>query len=282
MRKYIVDFISAFSGVLSTTAANRGKRCRCGRGVLAVASLQALYARYFAFRSATTAANRGKWCRCGRGVSAVASLQALYVRFLASRSTATAANRWKRCRCGRGRLMGPDWGGDKMDMGCCENWDRKQGKEWRRRLRMADVMAVVAGMLILFPPTAAGQNTVTIFSEETQGYERIGTALIECTYRYSWLQDTTSGTRMTPEGTLLSGDSTDIAEDVMLLQCGGPDGISRFYSYSQYYRDSGREGRHKRAAIQELAQGRADDDDRQDAGLVRGGGGRAGFRLGRD
>ena len=44
MRKYIVDFISAFSGVLSTTAANRGKRCRCGMGVSSVASLQALYA----------------------------------------------------------------------------------------------------------------------------------------------------------------------------------------------------------------------------------------------
>ena len=82
---------------------------------------------------------------------------------------------------------------------------------------MVNTVAVVAWMLILFPPAAAGQNTVTIFSEETQGYERIGTALIECTYRYAWLQDTTSGTRMTPEGTLLSGDSTDIADDVMLL-----------------------------------------------------------------
>ena len=103
---------------------------------------------------------------------------------------------------------------------------------------MANAVAAVAAVLMLLPVAAAGQNTVTIFSEETQGYERIGTALIECTYRYAWLQDTTSGTRMTPEGTLLSGDSTDIAEDVMLLQCGGPDGISRFYSYSQYYRDS--------------------------------------------
>ena len=103
---------------------------------------------------------------------------------------------------------------------------------------MVNAVAAVAGMLILFPSAAAGQNAVTIFSEETQGYERIGTALIECTYRYAWLQDTTSGTRMTTEGTLLSGDSTDIADDVMLLQCGGPDGISRFYSYSQYYRDS--------------------------------------------
>ena len=112
------------------------------------------------------------------------------------------------------------------------------GGERYRTLGMVNTVAVVTWMLILFPPAAAGQNTVTIFSEETQGYERIGTALIECTYRYAWLQDTTSGTRMTPEGTLLSGDSTDIAEDVMLLQCGGPDGISRFYSYSQYYRDS--------------------------------------------
>ena len=75
-----------------------------------------------------------------------------------------------------------------------------------------NTVAVVAWMLIFFPLAAAGQNTVTIFSEETQGYERIGTALIECTYRYAWLQDTTSGTRMTPEGTLLSGDSTDIAD----------------------------------------------------------------------
>ena len=146
MRIFTVDFISAFSGVLSATAANRGK-----------------------------------WCRCGMGGS---------------------------------------------------------GGERYRTLGMVNTVAVVAGMLILFPLAAAGQNTVTIFSEETQGYERIGTALIECTYRYAWLQDTTSGTRMTPEGTLLSGDSTDIADDVMLLQCGGPDGISRFYSYSQYYRDS--------------------------------------------
>ena len=112
--------------------------------------------------------------------------------------------------------MGRNWGGDKVDMGCCENWDRKQGMEWRRCLRMVnavkkvDAVAGVAAVLMLLPVAAAGQNTVTIFSEETQGYERIGTALIECTYRYAWLQDTTSGTRMTPE----------------------------FYSYSQYYRDS--------------------------------------------
>ena len=203
MRKYIVDFISAFSGALSTTAANLGKRCRCG--------------------------NDG-------------------------------------------------------------------GREKRyRTLGRVNIVAVVAGMLILFPPAAAGQNTVTIFSEETQGYERIGTALIECTYLYAWLQDTTSGTRMTPEGTLLSGDSTDIAEDVMLLQCGGPDGISRFYSYSQYYRDSlitslvqsgtndfSSVGDVKGGTSMQLFKDRADDDDRQDAGLVRGGGGRAGFRLGRD
>ena len=194
--------------------------------------------------------------------------------------------------------MGRDWGGDKVDMGCCENWDRKQGMEWRRCLRMVDAVkkvdavAAVAAvlMLLLLPVAAAGQNTVTIFSEETQGYERIGTALIECTYRYSWLQDTTSGTRMTPEGTLLSGDSTDIADDVMLLQCGGPDGISRFYSYSQYYRDSlitslVQSGTNDFSSVGDVKGGtsdRADDDDRQDAGLVRGGGGRAGFRLGRD
>ena len=103
---------------------------------------------------------------------------------------------------------------------------------------MLNTVAAVAVALMLLPGAAAAQNTVTIFSEETQGYDRIGTALIECTYRYAWLQDTTSGMRMTPEGNLLSGDSTDIAEDVMLLQCGGQDGVSRFYSYSNYYRDS--------------------------------------------
>ena len=105
---------------------------------------------------------------------------------------------------------------------------------------MAGVIAFVAVALTLFPVAVAGQNTMTVFSadEKTQGYERIGTALIECTYRYAWLQDTVSGTRMTPEGTLLSGDSTDISDEVMLLQCGGPSGVSRFYSYSNYYRDS--------------------------------------------
>ena len=87
---------------------------------------------------------------------------------------------------------------------------------------MAEAIALVAVVLTLFPVVVAGQNTMTVFSEDekTQGYERIGTALIECTYRYAWLQDTISGTRMTPEGTLLSGDSTDISDEVMLLQCG--------------------------------------------------------------
>ena len=142
-------------------------------------------------------------------------LSAFYV-FSTPPSTA-AANPGKRCRCGDGRQMRRVW---------------EPG--------MAEAIALVAVVLTLFPVVVAGQNTMTVFSEDekTQGYERIGTALIECTYRYAWLQDTISGTRMTPEGTLLSGDSTDISDEVMLLQCGGPSGVSRFYSYNNYYRDS--------------------------------------------
>ncbi len=169
----------------------------------------------FSAPPATTAANPGKQCRCGMGVTSAPSLQAVYARIRGFRPTTTAANLGKRCRCGDGRQM-------------------------RRVWEPVGAIALVAVVLTLFPVVVAGQNTMTVFSddERTQGYERIGTALIECTYRYAWLQDTVSGTRMTPEGTLLSGDSTDISDEVMLLQCGGPSGVSRFYSYSNYYRDS--------------------------------------------
>lgn len=146
----------------------------------------------------------------------IARLLSAFSVFAASPAT-TAVNLGKWCRCGDGRQMRRVW---------------EPG--------MAGAIAFVAVALTLFPVAVAGQNTMTVFSddEKTQGYERIGTALIECTYRYAWLQDTVSGTRMTPEGTLLSGDSTDISDEVMLLQCGGPSGVSRFYSYSNYYRDS--------------------------------------------
>ena len=213
----LLSAFSVFSAPPATTAANPGKRCRCGMGVVSTPSLQAVYAHIRGFRPTTTAANPGKRCRCGMGVMLAPSLQAVYARIRCFRLATTAANSGKRCRCGDGRRMRRVW---------------EPG--------MVGAIALVAVLLTLFPVVVAGQNTMTVFSddEKTQGYERIGTAMIECTYRYAWLQDTVSGTRMTPEGTLLSGDSTDISDEVMLLQCGGPSGVSRFYSYSNYYRDS--------------------------------------------
>lgn len=56
--------------------------------------------------------------------------------------------------------------------------------------------------------------------------DSIGTARLECRYGYFWLKDTTA--RMSPDGGLLSGDSAALERGMMLLQCGGPSGVSRF------------------------------------------------------
>lgn len=66
--------------------------------------------------------------------------------------------------------------------------------------------------------------------------DSIGTARLECRYGYFWLKDTTA--RMSPDGGLLSGDSAALERGMMLLQCGGPSGVSRFYSYDKFYLDS--------------------------------------------
>lgn len=66
--------------------------------------------------------------------------------------------------------------------------------------------------------------------------DSIGTAQLECRYGCFWLKDTTA--RMSPDGGLLSGDSAALERGMMLLQCGGPSGVSRFYSYDKFYLDS--------------------------------------------
>lgn len=61
------------------------------------------------------------------------------------------------------------------------------------------------------------------------------TAWLECVYDYRYLKDTVS--RMSSaDGSLVSGDSTHIIVDTMLLQIGGQ--ASRYYEYSTFYRNS--------------------------------------------
>ena len=50
----------------TTTAANRGKRCRCGMGRMENTAQRGLSKGLLRDSSTTTAANRGKRCRCGK------------------------------------------------------------------------------------------------------------------------------------------------------------------------------------------------------------------------
>lgn len=57
---------------------------------------------------------------------------------------------------------------------------------------------------------------------------------LECVYEYHWVKDTSA--RMSADGRLLSGDSTALKTETMILKCGGP--VSLFYSYNSYVNDS--------------------------------------------
>ena len=88
-----------------------------------------------------------------------------------------------------------------------------------------------------FSPTDGRcQSIQVMFRPVAYRMDSIGMARIECRYGYSWLRDTTA--RMSADGGLVSGDSADVERGMMLLQCGGPSGVSRFYSYDRFYLDS--------------------------------------------
>ena len=92
-------------------------------------------------------------------------------------------------------------------------------------------------LLMVFSSTDARcQSIQVMFKPTAYRMDSIGTARIECRYGYSWLRDTTA--RMSADGGLVSGDSADVERGMMLLQCGGPSGVSRFYSYDRFYLDS--------------------------------------------
>ncbi len=90
--------------------------------------------------------------------------------------------------------------------------------------------------MVFSPTDGRCQSIQVMFKPAAYRMDSIGTARIECRYGYSWLRDTTA--RMSADGGLVSGDSADVERGMMLLQCGGPDGVSRFYSYDRFYLDS--------------------------------------------
>lgn len=90
--------------------------------------------------------------------------------------------------------------------------------------------------MVFSPTDGRCQSIQVMFKPAAYRMDSIGTARIECRYGYSWLRDTTA--RMSADGGLVSGDSADVERGMMLLQCGGPSGVSRFYSYDRYYLDS--------------------------------------------
>ena len=90
--------------------------------------------------------------------------------------------------------------------------------------------------MVFSPTDGRCQSIQVMFKPAAYRMDSIGTARIECRYGYSWLRDTTA--RMSADGGLVSGDSADVERGMMLLQCGGPSGVSRFYSYDRFYLDS--------------------------------------------
>ena len=90
--------------------------------------------------------------------------------------------------------------------------------------------------MVFSPTDGRCQSIQVMFRPVAYRMDSIGTARIECRYGYSWLRDTTA--RMSADGGLVSGDSADVERGMMLLQCGGPSGVSRFYSYDRFYLDS--------------------------------------------
>ena len=97
---------------------------------------------------------------------------------------------------------------------------------------------ILGGLLPMAFSPADGrcQSIQVMFKPMAYRMDSVGTARIECRYGYSWLRDTTA--RMSADGGLVSGDSADVERGMMLLQCGGPSGVSRFYSYDRFYLDS--------------------------------------------
>ena len=90
--------------------------------------------------------------------------------------------------------------------------------------------------MVFSPTDGRCQSIQVMFKPAAYRMDSIGTARIECRYGYSWLRDTTA--RMSADGGLVSGDSADVERGMMQLQCGGPSGVSRFYSYDRFYLDS--------------------------------------------
>ena len=90
--------------------------------------------------------------------------------------------------------------------------------------------------MVFSPTDGRCQSIQVMFKPAAYRMDSIGTARIECRYGYSWLRDTTA--RMSADGGLVSGDSADVERGMMLLQCSGPSGVSRFYSYDRFYLDS--------------------------------------------
>ncbi len=85
----------------STTAANRGKRCRCGKPSHAAHRRQLPLEHLPSPPPSATAANRGKHCRCGKPSHAAHRRQLPLEHLPSPPPSATAANRGKHCRCGK-------------------------------------------------------------------------------------------------------------------------------------------------------------------------------------
>ena len=94
--------------------------------------------------------------------------------------------------------------------------------------------AVLVLMTVLSATPVKAQSIRVVMKPYAYNTDSIGVAGIECSYRYSWLKDTTAV--MSDDGVLLSGDSAALVSSVMLLQCG--NGLSRFYSYEKFWLDS--------------------------------------------
>ena len=110
-----------------------------------------------------------------------------------------------------------------------------------RKISFAIFYAAVGLTVLLLlsaisPAEGRCQSIQVMIKPTAYRMDSIGTARIECRYGYSWLKDTTA--RMSADGGLLSGDSADVERGMMLLQCGRPSGVSRFYSYDRFYLDS--------------------------------------------
>lgn len=87
--------------LLSATAPNRGKYCRCGKGYAGNAAPERPSCRGHKSIPSATAPDRGKCCRCGKGNAGDAAPERPTGREHESVPYTTALNCGKHCHCGR-------------------------------------------------------------------------------------------------------------------------------------------------------------------------------------